>query len=139
MPRNHNSTAYDNKARRSPTLLSNHNLEPTQYIFRIRDSSKPSSESYRQHFVSSSVLCLERQPCNVCRRQIQSAGNHRPKCRWYAFTPRGSETWGIHTLSPFVCTAVFSKSYCPYCRATKQLLTEKGARFYVIELDQVGV
>ncbi len=34
--------------------------------------------------------------------------------------------------------AVFSKSYCPYCRATKQLLSEMGARFYAIELDQVG-
>ncbi|MCJ1264355.1 hypothetical protein MMC22_004226 [Lobaria immixta] len=33
--------------------------------------------------------------------------------------------------------AVFSKSYCPYCRATKTLLTEQGAKFFVIELDQV--
>jgi hypothetical protein len=34
--------------------------------------------------------------------------------------------------------AVFSKSYCPYCKATKALLTEMGAKFYAIELDQVG-
>lgn len=34
--------------------------------------------------------------------------------------------------------AVFSKSYCPYCKATKSLLTEMGAKFYAIELDQVG-
>ncbi|KAF2637183.1 glutaredoxin [Massarina eburnea CBS 473.64] len=33
--------------------------------------------------------------------------------------------------------AVFSKSYCPYCRATKQLLSDSGAKFYAIELDQV--
>jgi glutaredoxin 3 len=33
--------------------------------------------------------------------------------------------------------AVFSKSYCPYCKASKQLLTELGASFYAIELDQV--
>ncbi|KAL2043174.1 hypothetical protein N7G274_004234 [Stereocaulon virgatum] len=33
--------------------------------------------------------------------------------------------------------AVFSKSYCPYCKATKALLSEKGAKFYIIELDQV--
>jgi len=33
--------------------------------------------------------------------------------------------------------AVFSKSYCPYCKATKSLLTEMGAKFYAIELDQV--
>lgn len=42
-------------------------------------------------------------------------------------------------LTLFVCVAVFSKSYCPYCQAAKQLLTEKGARFYTIELDQVGM
>jgi glutaredoxin 3 len=34
--------------------------------------------------------------------------------------------------------AVFSKSYCPYCNATKKLLSESGAKFYAIELDQVG-
>ncbi|KAI4177027.1 MAG: hypothetical protein LQ343_000507 [Gyalolechia ehrenbergii] len=33
--------------------------------------------------------------------------------------------------------AVFSKSYCPYCRASKTLLSEMGAKFYVIEMDQV--
>ncbi|KAK2798380.1 hypothetical protein FQN51_007780 [Onygenales sp. PD_10] len=32
---------------------------------------------------------------------------------------------------------VFSKSYCPYCRATKQLLNDEGAQFFSIELDQV--
>jgi len=32
---------------------------------------------------------------------------------------------------------VFSKSYCPYCRASKALLTELGAEFNVVELDQV--
>lgn len=35
--------------------------------------------------------------------------------------------------------AVFSKSYCPYCKATKSLLTEMGAKFYTIELDKVGM
>lgn len=35
--------------------------------------------------------------------------------------------------------AVFSKSYCPYCKATKSLLSEMGANFYAIELDQVGL
>ncbi|THV54234.1 hypothetical protein BGAL_0031g00080 [Botrytis galanthina] len=33
--------------------------------------------------------------------------------------------------------AVFSKSYCPYCNATKKLLTDLKANFYSIELDQV--
>lgn len=31
---------------------------------------------------------------------------------------------------------VFSKSYCPYCHATKELLTSLGARFLVVELDE---
>lgn len=34
--------------------------------------------------------------------------------------------------------AVFSKSYCPYCKATKSLLSEMGAKPFIIELDQVG-
>ncbi|KAF3926272.1 Glutaredoxin-C1 [Dactylellina cionopaga] len=33
--------------------------------------------------------------------------------------------------------AVFSKSYCPYCKASKALLTELNANFNVIELDKV--
>jgi thiol-disulfide isomerase/thioredoxin len=37
---------------------------------------------------------------------------------------------------------VFSKSYCPYCKATKELLKKKEAQFgfqyKVIELDQMG-
>jgi glutaredoxin 3 len=33
--------------------------------------------------------------------------------------------------------AVFSKSYCPFCKATKSLLSELGAKYYSIELDQV--
>ncbi|KAL9618030.1 MAG: hypothetical protein Q9160_007219 [Pyrenula sp. 1 TL-2023] len=32
---------------------------------------------------------------------------------------------------------VFSKSYCPYCKASKALLSEKGAKYYLMELDQV--
>jgi hypothetical protein len=35
-------------------------------------------------------------------------------------------------------TAVFSKSYCPYCKSAKTLLSKKGAKAYIIELDQVG-
>ncbi|GAB2224806.1 hypothetical protein Droror1_Dr00005583 [Drosera rotundifolia] len=30
---------------------------------------------------------------------------------------------------------VFSKSYCPYCKKAKSLLTELGASFKAIELD----
>ncbi|KAI6246268.1 Glutaredoxin [Erysiphe necator] len=33
--------------------------------------------------------------------------------------------------------AVFSKTYCPYCTYSKDLLNELGAKFHVVELDQV--
>ncbi|KAK5046924.1 hypothetical protein LTR84_007278 [Exophiala bonariae] len=32
---------------------------------------------------------------------------------------------------------VFSKSYCPYCRASKALLNEKHAKYFLLELDEV--
>jgi glutaredoxin 3 len=53
---------------------------------------------------------------------------------------------GMYFHCPLLCTlanrrytAVFSKSYCPYCKATKQTLSDLGAKFYTIELDQVGM
>mmetsp|Transcript_55711 Transcript_55711/g.156322 ORF Transcript_55711/g.156322 Transcript_55711/m.156322 type:complete len:155 (-) Transcript_55711:135-599(-) len=33
---------------------------------------------------------------------------------------------------------VFSKSYCPYCTATKELFTSMGVDFKVHELDKIG-
>lgn len=33
---------------------------------------------------------------------------------------------------------VFSKSYCPYCRASKALLNDLHANYFLMELDQVG-
>jgi glutaredoxin 3 len=33
---------------------------------------------------------------------------------------------------------VFSKSYCPYCTATKELFKDLGVDFKVHELDQMG-
>ncbi|KIW25074.1 glutaredoxin [Cladophialophora immunda] len=32
---------------------------------------------------------------------------------------------------------VFSKSYCPYCRASKTLLNELHAKYYLLELDEI--
>lgn len=32
---------------------------------------------------------------------------------------------------------VFSKSYCPYCTKTKQLLYQIGAKYVVYELDRM--
>jgi len=50
-----------------------------------------------------------------------------------ASSPAGIKTQGIIDGN---AVAVFSKSYCPYCRATKSLLSAMGATFYAIELDQ---
>lgn len=33
---------------------------------------------------------------------------------------------------------VFSKSYCPYCRNTKNILKKLNANFGLLELDQDG-
>ncbi|KAI9045768.1 glutaredoxin [Aspergillus affinis] len=33
---------------------------------------------------------------------------------------------------------VFSKSYCPYCHASKKLLNELGAKFAVVELNELS-
>ncbi|KAJ0403860.1 hypothetical protein P43SY_004833 [Pythium insidiosum] len=33
---------------------------------------------------------------------------------------------------------VYSKTYCPYCTATKQLLRELGAKFALVELDSIN-
>lgn len=32
--------------------------------------------------------------------------------------------------------AVFSKSYCPYCKAAKETIAQFTKNFYIIELDQ---
>ncbi|CAH0474000.1 unnamed protein product [Peronospora belbahrii] len=33
---------------------------------------------------------------------------------------------------------VYSKSYCQYCTKTKALLTQLGAKYEVVELDQIS-
>ena len=32
---------------------------------------------------------------------------------------------------------VFSKSYCPYCKASKALLNQLGAKYYLLEVDEI--
>jgi glutaredoxin 3 len=43
----------------------------------------------------------------------------------------------VQSLTFIVPPAVFSKSWCSYSRASKHLLDQYGANYYVIELDQV--
>jgi glutaredoxin 3 len=33
---------------------------------------------------------------------------------------------------------VFSKSYCPYCKSSKDLLDKLGAKYEALELDLIG-
>ena len=47
----------------------------------------------------------------------------------------------LEKLSSFVAdcengVVVFSKTYCPFCRQTKQLLADLGIAFCLFELDQ---
>ena len=43
-----------------------------------------------------------------------------------------------HNIIEDNAVVLFSKSYCPYCKATKSLLDGKGAKYFLMELDQVG-
>ena len=59
---------------------------------------------------------------------------HRAVQTWTPSSPQSrSKAIANILLSP----AVFSKSWCSYSRASKQLLDQYGANYYVIELDQV--
>lgn len=33
---------------------------------------------------------------------------------------------------------VFSKSYCPYCASTKRSLNKLGAKYVLLELNEIG-
>lgn len=35
--------------------------------------------------------------------------------------------------------AVFSKSYCPYCKMAKSALNETGAKYYLLEIEDRGM
>ncbi|KID91697.1 Thioredoxin-like fold protein [Metarhizium guizhouense ARSEF 977] len=43
----------------------------------------------------------------------------------------------VQTLIDENPVVVFSKSYCPYCRSTKETLKKLGAEFKALELDQI--
>lgn len=35
--------------------------------------------------------------------------------------------------------AVFSKSYCPYCKMAKSALNETGTKYYLLEIEDRGM
>ncbi|GLD94574.1 hypothetical protein PINS_up003185 [Pythium insidiosum] len=43
----------------------------------------------------------------------------------------------VQTTVASNAVVVYSKSYCPYCTKTKQLLRELGAKFALVELDTI--
>lgn len=51
---------------------------------------------------------------------------------WAQYRSSPIDWWRQHTAQGVV---VFSKSYCPYSRKAKALLTDLGAKFTVIEVD----
>lgn len=55
--------------------------------------------------------------------------SHKPKALWMSI---------LFFSDSSVCLVVFSKSYCPYCKATKATLSGLGAQYYALELDQIG-
>lgn len=50
----------------------------------------------------------------------------------------GSPAARIDSLLSENKALVFSKSYCPYCKATKELFAGLDVKPTIIELDQVG-
>lgn len=56
---------------------------------------------------------------------------------WFKSTPVTQETLdSINNTIKQNKVTVFSKSYCPYCHQTKDLLNGLGQEFYVEELDK---
>lgn len=116
-------------------------LQRRFYNHTISSINPINSNQHSPPFLSYAAFSLEPRAQQQCRQQ-------RPR-------PRTSSTTTVlvsyHNRLDFMrgarkcmgsandCSlAVFSKSYCPYCKATKQLLTSMGAQFHAIELDQVG-
>ncbi|KAJ3580074.1 hypothetical protein NPX13_g495 [Xylaria arbuscula] len=61
--------------------------------------------------------------------------------RKFFHTPTPEEMSAASTKAQTIikenAVAVFSKSYCPYCQASKKLLDDVGAKYFAIELDKV--
>jgi len=91
--------------------------------------NRPTFRSY----VDSSGRASTQQPCPQQRARPKASSTTTLSVR---FNP--SELVGKIFANVPRPIAVFSKSWCPYCKASKALLSEKGAKFYLMELDQVG-
>ena len=91
------------------------------------------SQDTAHHFVPTQIVRLERKSSRHVRSKDQGSRHHwRQRCRYAHIVLL------ITSQLTSTALAVFSKSYCPYCKATKTLLSDMGAKYYAIELDQVG-
>ncbi|KAL8828790.1 MAG: hypothetical protein Q9170_006446 [Blastenia crenularia] len=97
-----------------------HQLE--QIIYRTSHPSKPFNATSSHHHYKIAIIAF------LSRFFRSSAANNA------AMSAAKTKAQSIIDDN---AVAVFSKSYCPYCRASKTLLSEMGAKFYVIEMDQV--
>lgn len=88
----------------------------------------PQSLPFTTATIASSIFAPLR---NITRSFFSSAPASSPA----AMSAAKQKAQQIIDQNPAV---VFSKSYCPYCRATKSLLNEKHAKYYLLELDAVG-
>jgi len=79
----------------------------------------------------------------VAQQKVQAIINENPVGMQLTFIPSFHISPCPFSHSMFanrgvIGIVIFSKSYCPYCRASKETLTEAGATFFVVELDKVG-
>ncbi|CRK17051.1 hypothetical protein BN1708_011930 [Verticillium longisporum] len=58
--------------------------------------------------------------------------------RFFSAAPAINMSQAKETVQKYIddnAVVVFSKTYCPYCKATKQTLKDLGADFLTVELD----
>jgi len=109
------------------------------YYFDHRHASSPQASTCTSRptlissEASSQALALQVQtPSWLQRLRLRTSSTTTP-----LVSRIGTICLWIQATNGFI-SAVFSKSYCPYCKSSKSLLSELGAKSYIIELDQVG-
>ena len=54
----------------------------------------------------------------------------------FSSKPKASDVQRMEKLIAENPVMVFSKSYCPFCDKTKELLKRKSIKYYALEMDQ---
>ena len=100
-----------------------------KFQVRIKTTNRPSFLSY----AASSLRAPIRQPCQQQRLKHSQSLTTMPSVCYSPFHCSNELNANVYLF-----LAVFSKSYCPYCKASKKLLSEMGAKAYIVEMDQIG-